>query len=153
MRSGTLMTMDIQTACGEIERCMDSMEERYGRPVFDEWALVELTGSTSKIFHYHGPRADGFEASLARDLRHLRHHLESERMTPGDFEFARDAGGTGFDALIVVGEDLYLLCNHTQNDFATLAEDPLWRKAQLPFVDLTEAIRAQPVIISSEVSA
>ncbi|MCC5807931.1 MAG: hypothetical protein JJU00_16510 [Opitutales bacterium] len=124
---------------------MNAMEALYGRPVFDEWAIVGISGSKGRIIYYNGPRSAEFGEALARDLRHLRQHVGNGRLQPGDFEFSREAEGTGFDAVVAMGGDIYLLCNHTGSAFAALAEDPLWRKAQVPFVDLTEAFRMEPL--------
>ncbi len=137
--------MDLESACSYSRDCMNAMEALYGRPVFDEWALVAITGSKGRVLHYNGPRSAAFAETLAHDLRHLRQHLGNGRLQPGDFEFSREADGTGFDAVVAIGDDTYLLCNHTQSAFAALAEDPLWRRAQVPFVDLTEAFRMEPL--------
>lgn len=141
--------MDLETACSRIHDCMNAMEALFGRPLFDEWAVVAVSGAKGHILSYTGPRSTEFGQALARDLRHLRQHIGGGRLQAGDFEFSRDAEGTGFDAVVAMGGDVYLLCNHTESAFSDLAADPLWRKAQVPFVDLTEAFRMRPLEMSA----
>ncbi len=59
-------------------------------------------------------------------------------MAVGDFAFAQDAKGTGFDACIRLGPTSYLFCNNTSKSMEEIRKSPLWLAAQ-------EALRgAQP---------
>jgi hypothetical protein len=121
------------------------MQELYGRPVFDEWALVAVAGRRGRLLGYDGPRRDGFARRLAADLSPLRAELEGRPRDPGAFEFAREARGGSIDACIVAGPSVYLLFNHTEASVRDIAADVRWRKAQAPFAELAEAFRLDPV--------
>ena len=66
----------------------------------------------------------------------------------GTFEFARNNVGTGFEAYMVVGNGLYLICNNTVQSMDTIARDPQWLGAQVPFVELSEQFTASPLDLS-----
>jgi hypothetical protein len=66
----------------------------------------------------------------------------------GDFEFARTNVGTSFEAFMVVGNGLYLICKNTVQSMNTIAKDPLCLNAQVPFVELSEQFAASPIDLS-----
>ena len=47
------------------------------------------------------------------DLRHIISDMESDKNEPRLFAFSREADGTNFDAFIVLGEGIFLICNNT----------------------------------------
>ena len=65
---------------------------------------------------------------------------------PGDYDFFRHATGTDFDAYLVLGSHVFLICNNTAQSMTGITEDPLWLKAQVPFVEMSEQFRAAPVV-------
>jgi hypothetical protein len=67
----------------------------------------------------------------------------------GDFEFARHGIGTGFESFLVLGPGLFLICNHTAQSMDAITQDPLWLAAQVPFVELSDAIRADPLVLAA----
>jgi hypothetical protein len=69
----------------------------------------------------------------------------SHQGKPGDFEFAWYGSGTGFEAFMVVGPRMYLIWNNTGNSMENLSKDPRWLKAQVPFLELTESFRVDPL--------
>jgi len=71
--------------------------------------------------------------------------LATEHQT-GDFEFARHASGTHFDAFMVLGDELYLICNNTTQSINGITKDSRWLNAQVPFAELTERFRANPLV-------
>ncbi len=48
----------------------------------------------------------------------------------------------------MVGTGLYLMCNNTQNSMDAIAKNPRWLDAQVPFAELAETIRGNPLVIS-----
>jgi hypothetical protein len=128
-----------------IRATMDQMNARYTKTVFDEWAVLWLNDKPGRILGYHGPRKDDFQKNFASDLDALREELTSREFGVGDFEFARHAGGTHFDAFLVLGRGVYLICNNTRQSMDTIAKDSRWLAAQIPFVELSDKIRAKPV--------
>jgi hypothetical protein len=48
---------------------------------------------------------------------------------------------------MVVGPGLYLFCNNTAKAIEVIAQDPRWLKAQVPFVELGERFRDNPVVV------
>ena len=59
--------------------------------------------------------------------------------------------GTGFESFMVLGKGTYLICNNTVQSMDGIAQDPLWLGAQVPFVDLSDKFRAEPVVMGRAV--
>lgn len=138
--------MTLEEATKLITACMGRMNELYHQTVFDEWAIVSLLDNKGKLLSYSGPRKESFQKQFAADLGSLRSELVSARYNLGDFEFARHGTGTQFEAFIVLGEGLYLICNNTAKTMATIAKDQRWLNAQVPFVELSDKFRSNPLI-------
>src|SRR5437870_8189586 len=121
------------------------MDALYRKVVFDEWAIVSLVQHKARILTYFGPRKDDFQKNFATDVQDLRAELLSNQYDIGDFEFARHGVGTRLEAFLVVGEGLYLICNNTAQSMSAIAKDPLWLSAQVPFVELSDRFRSDPL--------
>lgn len=137
--------MTLDEANTLIRATADQMNARYGKTVFNELVVLSFHEKTGRILHYQGPRRDDFQKTLSADLDALRADLESRQFGVGDFEFARHAGGTRFDAFLVLGRGFYLICNNTHSSMDDLTKDPRWLGAQVPFVELSDKIRTNPV--------
>lgn len=137
--------MTLDEASFLIRACMDQMNARYTKTVFDEWAVVSLNEMPGRILSYSGPRKDDFQKNFASDLDALRSGLLDAKYSIGDFEFARHGVGTKFEAFMVMGAGVYLICNNTRASMDDIAKDPRWLAAQIPFVELSDKIRANPV--------
>lgn len=122
------------------------MDTLYQKPVFDEWVVVSLAGGKAQVLDYHGPRAATYADRLHSDSAPLIREMEGKHYGIGDFEFVLDASGTRYDAVVRLGETTYLLCNNTYGSIDDIRNDPRWRKAQVPFVDMTEKVRADPLL-------
>jgi len=140
------MTLKEVTTC--IKACASQMNACYGKNVFDEWAVISLVQNKARVLTYIGPRNDDFLRNFANDLGGLRAGLYNANYAVGDFEFARHGVGTGFEAFMVLGEGIFLICNNTHESMDTIAKNPRWLKAQVPFADLSEKIRPNPLVIS-----
>jgi len=140
--------MKINEATNLIQTCTDKMNARYEKVVFDEWAIVSMAGRKARLLAYHGPRKEGFQRNFLKDAGCLRVPLLRVEHEPGDFEFAHDGVGTGFEAFTVLGSGVYLIWNNTVLSMAGISREPRWLSAQVPFVDLTETFRADPVSIA-----
>jgi hypothetical protein len=140
------MTLDETTR--HIKDCVEQMNSRYGKIVFDEWAIVSLIQNMARILVYNGPRNDAFLKNFADDLGALRTELLDSKYSVGDFEFARHGVGTGFEAFMVLGEGIYLICNNTHASMTDIAKDSRWLGAQKPFVDLSDKFRSSPLSAS-----
>ena len=137
--------MTLEQANQLIRTCADQMNTRYGRVVFDEWAIISLEDNKVRLLAYDGPRKDGFQSNFPSDVKALREGLLSGQNQAGDFEFTRHSVGTGFESFMVLGNDLFLICNNTVQSMDAIAKDPLWLGAQVPFVELSERVQADPV--------
>jgi hypothetical protein len=137
--------MTLSQTLDSVKRCAASMDARYGKTVFDEWAIVSLQRGKERIVAYNGPRKDDFQKHFLRDLGTLRAQVLTRKHEPGYFDFARHETGTGFEAFVCVGEELYLICNHTQSSMHDIAKDARWLDAQKSFAELTETFRAEPL--------
>jgi hypothetical protein len=124
------------------------MNELYGQVVFDEWVVISLAHHKARILFYVGPRNDDFLKNFATDLGSLRAELLGAKYEIGDFEFARHGVGTGFEAFIVLGDGIYLICNNTRASMEDITRDPKWLNAQVPFAELSDTIRPDPLIMA-----
>ena len=52
--------MTLDEAKSFIRTCASQMNSRYGRAVFDEWAVVSLAENKARVLVYYGPRNDDF---------------------------------------------------------------------------------------------
>lgn len=140
--------MTLDEANQRIQACARRMNELYGQTVFDELAVVSLSRHKARVLAYIGPRNDDFLKHFANDLGTLRAQLLAGGYSTGDFEFARHEVGTGFESFLVLGNGVYLFCNNTRRSMDEIARDPRWLGAQVPFVELGEAVRADPVKVT-----
>lgn len=137
--------MTLDEATGLIRTCLEQMNARYRRTLFDEWAVVSLRERGGRVLAYQGPRREDFQKHFLRDLDALRQQIASRQFGVGDFEFARYGVGTKFEAFLVLGEGLYLICNNTGASMEDISRDPHWLGAQIPFVELSDRVRANPL--------
>ncbi len=142
--------MTLENIAAEIKTCAEQMNARYGFVVFDEWAVISLIENKARVLFYAGPRNDDFLKNFVRDLGSLRTSLRDTRYGPGDFEFARHGTGTGFESFMVLGQGVYLICNNTSESMDSIAQNPRWIGAQVPFVELAERVRSNPLTISAD---
>ena len=140
--------MTLEEISGQVKSCADAMNSRYGGVVFDEWAVVSLMENKARVLFYTGPRNDEFLKNFVKDLGALRAGLLGGKYGVGDFEFARHGVGTGLEAFLVLGSGIYLFCNNTRESMDTLAKNPRWLGAQVPFVELAEKVRANALAVS-----
>ena len=140
--------MTLDEANKLIRGCADRMNELYRKTVFDEWAIVSLVQHKARILAYLGPRKDDFQKNFATDVQDLRPELLSNKHNIGDFEFSRHGFGTRLEAFLVVGDGLFLICNNTTQSMSGIAKDPLWLSAQVPFVEMSDLFRSDPLVAS-----
>jgi len=50
---------------------------------------------------------------------------------------------------MVLGEGLYLICNHTADSMDKITKDTRWLDAQVPFVELSDKVRSSPLIATA----
>lgn len=139
--------MKLEQAVTLIKSCAQQMDARYNQVVFDEWAVIALTDHKGHVLSYIGPRKEGFQKNFLSDMGSLRAGLLAEEYTVGDFEFARHGVGTGFESFMAVGKGIYLICNNTVQTMDVIAKNPLWFAAQVPFVELSDKFRADPLVL------
>ena len=138
--------MTLEETTKSVKQCAQEMNARYKQVVFDEWAIVSVVQKQSRILNYLGPRNDDFLKNFANDLGALRLELFKARHGVGDFEFTRHGVGTLFEAFLVLGEGIYLICNHTEKSMEEITKNPHWIDAQVPFVDLSDKVRSNPLV-------
>ena len=132
-----------------IKSCAEKMNVRYANVVFDEWAIVSLAGRRARLLAYEGPRKEGFQKNFLKDAGKLRAPLLTVSHDPGDFEFSSDGVGTGFEAFTALGAGVYLIWNNTVLSMDGISREPRWLAAQVPFVDLTDEFRSNPVRLTN----
>jgi hypothetical protein len=141
----TVSAMTLGQATQLIQSCVHQMNSRYRKVVFDEWAIISLEENKGRLLNYVGPRKEGFQKNFLNDAGSLRTGMFAKDYDPGHFEFERHGVGTGFEAFMVLGQGLYLICNNTVQSMDTIAKDPQWLAAQVPFVELSEHVCNEPV--------
>jgi hypothetical protein len=137
--------MTLEEAINTVRTHIRRMQEVYRKPVFDEWALVAMLGNKGKALCYEGPRREEFHRDFNQDAQAFAADLRRTTHNLGDFDFSRHGVGTKFDAFLVVGEGLFLICNNTQQSMTDITQDPLWLSAQVPFVELSDSFRSNPL--------
>jgi hypothetical protein len=137
--------MNVEAASSLITTQLSRMAAQYGRPVFDEWALLAVGASGARVLAYTGPRGEGFSKTFVDDTAPLRRATAAKQYAVGDFDFALEAAGPHFDAMLRTGPVSYLVCNHTGKSMEEVRRDPLWLKAQAAWFDLAEAFRSDPL--------
>ena len=55
--------------------------------------------------------------------------------------------GTGFESFMVLGSELYLICNHTARTMTEIAAEPKWLNAQIPFAELGSKFQIDPLTL------
>jgi len=139
--------MRLDQATELIKLCAEQMNARYKQVVFDEWAIISLAARKGRVLTYIGPRKEGFQKNFRTDARELREGLLNDKYSVGDFEFARHGVGPAFEAFMVAGQGIYLICNNTVQSMDGITKDPLWLGAQVPFVELSDKFRADPLAL------
>lgn len=137
--------MNLADTRSTIILALGRMTALYQALVFDEWMLVKLTSEQNTILGYEGPRVESYKRKFKEDIIPLRAELDQRAMAVGDFAFAQNAAGTGFDACIRLGPASYLFCNNTTKSMEDIRKNPLWLAAQKPFVDLSGKFRVDPL--------
>lgn len=140
--------MTLEESIALVKTCAKEMDARYGKTVFDEWAIVSLAENKARVLSYTGPRNDDFLKNFASDIGELRKELHDMSYGTGDFAFERHGVGTGFEAFLVMGLGIYLICNNTGESMDIIAKNPRWLEAQVPFAALSDKIRQNPVKVS-----
>jgi hypothetical protein len=138
------MTLDQATTL--IKSCAGQMNARYKNVVFDEWAIISLIDNKGHLLAYIGPRKEGFQQNFLTDAGPLRAGLLAREYNVGDFEFERHGVGLAFESFMVLGKGIYLICNNTVQSMDGITKDPLWLGAQVPFVELSDKFRADPLV-------
>jgi hypothetical protein len=133
-----------------IKACAEQMDTCYGKMVFDEWAVISLAENRARVLAYVGPRNDDFLKNFANDLGSLRSELLGADYGVGDFAFARHGTGTRFEAFLVLGTAIYLICNNTSESMDTIAKNPKWLNAQVPFAELGDKLRMSPLVAGTD---
>jgi len=128
-----------------INAALTHLETCIGEPVFDEWALVEKHAGGWRLIEYGGNRKQGFQAEFKTDVAALRETLDPATAHIGDFAFSHEGYGSGFDAHICAGENLFILLNNTVKSTGEITSDPKWKSAQIHFATLLEAFIADPI--------
>jgi hypothetical protein len=142
------MAMRLDQATALTKLCAEQMDARYQKVVFDEWAIISLAARKGRVLAYIGPRKKGFQKNFLTDVGALREGLLNDEYSVGDFEFARHGVGSAFESFMVVGQGIYLICNNTVQSMDSITRDPLWLGAQVPFVELSDKFRADPLALA-----
>ena len=149
------MAMTLERAWQSVCECAQAMDERFGEVVFDEWAIVLIGDNRVRTVSYSGPRARLFQGSFENDSSALRRLVAhgTQVYSVGDFAFSHEGLGTAYEAFMVIGQGLYLVCNHTAKSMTAITKNPRWMDAQIPFADLGDQFRACPLTLSELVAA
>jgi hypothetical protein len=141
------MAMTLEQAWKSILNCAEEMNTRYQEVVFDELAIVSIDDTQARTVSYEGPRKEAFSDSFPKDSAELRKTVRQggQNYDAGDFEFSHDGAGTGFEAFMMLGEGLCLICNNTGKSMGGISSNPRWLEAQVPFAELGDRFRGNPL--------
>ena len=139
--------MTLEQAWKSILNCAEEMNTRYQEVVFDELAIVSIDDNQTRTVSYQGPRQEAFADSFPEDSAALRATVRSggQNYDAGDFEFSHAGAGTGFEAFMMIGKSLCLICNNTGKSMDGISNNPRWLNAQIPFAELSDQFRSQPL--------
>ncbi len=138
--------MNLEAAISRIRKSFGKLNAAYGRPVFDELAIVGLEGNGLKLHFYSGPREAEFLDDFADDSVSLRKELTSDQTSlGGEFSFTREGEGAGMDAYICLGPEVYLFCNNTEKSMVGITQDPAWLDAQGEFLNTSQFFAVDPL--------
>ena len=138
--------MNIAAAEDRIETALISMENMVQEPVFNEWALVAKEPAGWKLLSYGGTRKNNFLAEFNDDIAALRNTLDTTTAMVGDFAFSHEGYGSGFDAHICAGENIFVFFNNTAKSTGEITANPKWTSGQVHFSDLVEAFISDPIM-------
>jgi len=141
--------MDLESARRVIQTYVDRMRAAYRQPLFDEWAVLGVTGGSGAVCVYSGPRPDAFRRNVSADAEPLRRRTAGKPLADGDIEFVPDAAGTQYDAFVKLGATSYLVLNHTGKTLEEIRADTKWLGAQAALFELSEKFRADPLTLDS----
>lgn len=141
--------MNLKPAITRIQKSFAKMNEAYGRPVFDEIAIVQVSEATTLTLHYYeGDREAGFLNEMMDDSVALRNDVGDTRNNlGGEFGFTREGGGEGIDAYICLGPRIFLLCNNTAQSMEEVTKDARWLQAQGEFLNASQYFAVDPLQI------
>lgn len=141
------MAMTLEQAWKTILNCAEEMNTRYSEVVFDELAIVSIGDNQAQTMSYQGPRKEAFTQSFPKDSAALRSTVREsgQAYDVGDFEFSHEGAGTGFEAFMLLGKGLCLICNNTVKSMDGIAKNPRWLSAQVPFAELSDTFRSNPL--------
>jgi len=140
--------MDLPTATARIEKSFKKLNTAYGRTVFDELAIVGLSGESLELHYYEGPRREAFMAEFADSTMSLRKELTADQTDHGgEFNFTREGDGIGMDASICLGPKVYLFCNNVEKSMKEITQDPTWLNAQGEFLNASQHFAVDPLVV------
>ncbi len=140
--------MDLPAAIARIEKSFNKLNKAYGRAVFDELAIVGLSGDSLELRHYEGQRRDAFMEEFADSTLSLRKELTADQTDQGgEFSFTREGDGIGMDAYICLGPKVYLFCNNVSKSMKEITQDPAWLNAQGEFLNASQYFAVDPLVI------
>ena len=138
--------MNKAAAIDRIKKALQILDQSTGETVFDEWALIQNRVDGWTLLGYGGHREDTFVAEFPADLAALRKTLDAAGDHVGEFAFTHEGYGSGFDAYICAGQDLFILFNHTEKSTGDITSNPKWKKAQVYFSELVETFISDPIV-------
>ncbi|MFQ3224615.1 MAG: hypothetical protein ACI8Z5_000865 [Lentimonas sp.] len=141
--------MNLESAIARIQKSFAKLNEAYGRPVFDELAIVQVSDvSTLSLHYYEGAREADFLNEMLEDSVALRNDVGDTRNNlGGEFGFTREGGGEGIDAYICLGPRVFLLCNNTKQSMEEVTQDGRWLTAQGDFLNASQYFAIDPLKI------
>ena len=142
--------MTLEQAWRSILNCAEEMNSRYREVVFDELAIVSIGDNQTRTVSYQGPRREVFADNFPKDAASLKKTVREggQKYEAGDFAFDHDGNGTGFEAFMLLGKGLCLICNNTGKSMDGISKNPRWLEAQIPFAELSDSFRSNPLALA-----
>lgn len=145
--------MKLRQATNLILESVTKMNAIFKEPVFDEFSIVQFVDDTHYLCWYKGNRRQEYIRKFKEDTARLKKASRS-RLTNnyeiGDYEFVSDATGFEAESFLVIGEMLFLILTNTRYSMLEIEQNPLWLKAQVPFVEMADRFATDPLVLSQD---
>jgi len=140
--------MKLDQANKLIQLCAEQMNARYRKVVFDEWAVISLTDNKGRLLSTWVPGRPGSRKTFSPTRANCGARCSLSSLTRGISSLPATEWGPGLNRSWPWGGIIPDLQQY-RPIHGRYHQDPLWLSAQVPFVDLSERFRNDPLVVVS----
>lgn len=147
--------MNLKDSISIISGGLNSMNEIYGRPLFDEIAIVALKERMPEIYYYEGPRGASFANEFLANTQAIRSELDKlathRESFGGELFFTNEGDGVHMDACLCIGPpQVYLFCNNVRKSMVEIRADPKWPECKSKLQAISASFSLNPFSIGAQ---